>query len=688
MSKYLIENDNFLFEMISKIAERESWRKELNRPMYHLHKWWAKRLGSVFRAILLGCLLPEDADLLKEFYCSHSYPHKTILEPFMGSGTTIGEASKLGLTSFGMDINPVAAETVRVALSPINQELLFNEFKNLEKTIGNHILDSFKSTDLTGNEADVLYYFWVMQSNCINCETTVDLFSDYIIAQNAYPKKKPQIQVLCKFCGNVFSSSNTLNEGTCPSCKNTFDYKKGIVKGKEYTCPNCKTQNSIVKTLKGNKPSFRLYAKLILTKERKKEYLRTSSQDIEKYNGCSVKLAELLNLQVIQVPNLLLEQGHNTQQAINYGFKNWRDFFNDRQLLLLAQLYNEISKIQDESIRNVLFIIFSSTLEFNNLFVSYKGEGTGAVRHMFSHHILKPERIPIEANLWGTNKSSGSFSGIFKSKINKILEYRKNPREVHLVSNHQANYTLTNIKVKIWGEDKIINDGSIYLSCGDSSVMELEDNSIDYIVTDPPFFDNVHYSELADFFFSWLKLNPHGFINKDILSTRHINEVQDADALKFAKKLESVFLECNRVLKNDGFLIFTYHHSKEEGWTSIANSIHNAGFYVENYHPIKSEMSVARPKIQAKEPIQLDIILVCKKLSCKVEHDVISDDFIITKAKHKAKRLVNAGFKLSQNDKKIILYGQLLKSQNKWNDESYLAKLMKKYLKEEVVITA
>ena len=49
-----IESDDFPFEQLSRIAERESWRKEIYRPIYHVHKWWAQRLGSVFRGILLG----------------------------------------------------------------------------------------------------------------------------------------------------------------------------------------------------------------------------------------------------------------------------------------------------------------------------------------------------------------------------------------------------------------------------------------------------------------------------------------------------------------------------------------------------------------------------------------------------------------------------------------------------------
>ena len=80
---------------------------------------------------------------------------------------------------------------------------------------------------------------------------------------------------------------------------------------------------------------------------------------------------------------------------MKYGFLKWSDFFNDRQLLALGWLQASIQGIDDKPTRDTLSLVFSGILEFNNMFASYKGEGTGAVRHMFSHHILKPERAPI-----------------------------------------------------------------------------------------------------------------------------------------------------------------------------------------------------------------------------------------------------------------------------------------------------
>ena len=120
----LIEADHFPFDFLSAIAERESWRKEVYRPIYHIHKWWAKRLGSVFRGVILGSLLPEDANLEQSFYEQHDFSGVSVFDPFMGSGTTVGEAHKIGCTALGRDINPVACESVRVALGPLDRDRL------------------------------------------------------------------------------------------------------------------------------------------------------------------------------------------------------------------------------------------------------------------------------------------------------------------------------------------------------------------------------------------------------------------------------------------------------------------------------------------------------------------------------------------------------------------------------------
>ncbi|MGA2621945.1 MAG: DNA methyltransferase [Thermoguttaceae bacterium] len=673
----LIETDAFPFEFISGLAARESWRKEVHRPVYHIHKWWAKRLGSVFRGILLGCALPEGADLPDEFYRVHSLRGLTVFDPFMGSGTTIGEAHKLGLTAFGRDINPVAAELVRVSLGPMDARRIKQSFSALADGVGKTIRSIYTAKDSQGRPCEVLYYFWVMQVPCPECRRAVDLFRSCVVARNAYPNRKPEIQILCPSCGDVFRGLNAQRSVVCRSCGHGFNPEQGTTRGREAICPNCPEPFNIIEALAGARPAFRLYAKLVLTQDGRKEYLPATAEDHTAYAKCSKRLQIELTSGRILLPDLRLGMGYNTRQAMGYGFAAWRDFFNDRQLLALGLLQSAIGEIADEPTRDALLLLFSGVLEFNNLFASYKGEGTGAVRHMFSHHILKPERTPIEANVWGTPKSSGSFTNLFRSRLLRAIGYRLAPVEVNGPARESGRICAPPFSGEVdtrWPRNGNLSQRAVYLSCGDSSETGLPDSSIDLVLTDPPFFDNVHYSELADFFYSWQQLIPRGFARKN-KTTRSPSEVQDSDADSFSTKLQGVFKECRRVLKGDGLLVFTYHHSRDDGWISLVNAILGAGFVVVNSHPVKSEMSVATPKSQAKEPIQLDIIIVCHKGSRAKRPIPVAK--AVESSRSQAERLRAAGLKLSRNDRKAILFGQLLETIRRPEDASEIAERVK-----------
>jgi len=368
---------------------------------------------------------------------------------------------------------------------------------------------------------------------------------------------------------------------------------------------------------------------------------------------------------VIRLPVAILADGSNTRQAINYNYRAWRDFFNDRQLIALGWLQQAISQLPDASTRDALFTLFSGALEFNNLFASYKGEGTGAVRHTFSHHILKPERAPIEANVWGTPKSSGSFSNLFETRLLRAPDYRAAPFEVTVQGSgkaHRSSVPFSGSIETVWPIQGNLQPRAIYLSCGSSDETHLPDRCVDLIVTDPPFFDNVHYSELADFFYAWQSLYQRGFVN-GARTTRNVREVQDADADSFAAKLRAVLTECYRILKDDGLLVFTYHHSRAEGWTSVMEAVFGADLSIVEAHPVKAEMSVATPKSQAKEPIQLDIILVCKKRGQDTRSPLEPSEALDEAAKRafqKLERLTSVGLNLSLNDRRIVLVSQFI----------------------------
>jgi len=149
---------------------------------------------------------------------------------------------------------------------------------------------------------------------------------------------------------------------------------------------------------------------------------------------------------------------------------------------------------------------------------------------------------------------------------------------------------------------------------GNSADLCIPDKIVDAIITDPPYFDYIHYSELSDFFYAWLSLALKGRYQEFSPSNSSAEgEVQQHDPVVFAEKLSEVFRECNRVLKEDGLLIFSFHHSKAEGWAAISNALTESGFIVTAIHPVYSEFIGSSIKSVSNDPISSDTIIVCRK---------------------------------------------------------------------------
>lgn len=654
---------------ISRVSEQESWRKEINRPIYHIHKWWATRLGSVFRGMVLAALSEPGIDIWTEFYKAHDLSQKVVLDPFMGSGTTLGEAVKLGAKAIGCDINPVSTFLVRQAFTQSSEVKLKEAFDHLNNKIAPEIRYYYQTNDpLSGNLIPVLYYFWV-KTVATPDNKVIPLFSTYVFSQDAYPKKKPKAQIICPSCWGIIENRYEVTDIVCPHCNNRFNPQKGPVSGQYVIDKNGKRYR--IKDLlpkDGTLPQQRLYAIMALRGDGSKVYLPVRDEDLALFEEAKERISK----ENLPIPRLKVRPGHNTNQARGYNYMYWHDFFNARQLLCLGLLLREIKEIQDVDIQEQMLCLFSSTLEFNNLFCSFKGEGTGAVRPIFSNHILKPERMPLENSVWGTEYSSGTFSTLFKSRLLRAKQYLNEPFEINL--KHDKNgqsigsyKTLASRPIKVsrvatWKELEKSERGLLILN-GDSSKLPIPDASIDAVITDPPYFDFIHYSELSDFFFAWLApvlSDRYPWFKRGDSSDK--GEVQNKNPDIFAKQLSYVFTEACRVLKDDGILAFSFHHSRAEGWAAIYEAINKAGLIVVAAHPVHAELRVSSPKASAKTPINIDIILVCRKKVVAVPKRLPVEDIIIT-VNLLSHRLEGAGLCVSNADRFVIGASQVLISQ-------------------------
>jgi adenine-specific DNA methylase len=282
---------------------------------------------------------------------------------------------------------------------------------------------------------------------------------------------------------------------------------------------------------------------------------------------------------------------------------------------------------------------------------------------MFSHHVLKPERTPLEAHPWGTRFSSGSFSTLFDSRLIRALTYKNNPIDLVLNSGKVVRLAglSESLRLEVTGSShhQARYPGRAYVSFGDSSRTDLADRSVDLVVTDPPFMDNVHYSELADFFHSWLRrIEPFEGYPKDRETTRQPGEVQSVSADAFQKAITAVWRECHRVLRRGGLLAFTFHQARLSGWLALMKSLRDAELVVTAIQPVKAEMSTSVAKSAASEPNNLDSVVVCRKMA-DVETRLDPEDEV-SKVVQRLRRLRENGIHVGRADITSAVRGAVL----------------------------
>ncbi|MDG4751287.1 DNA methyltransferase [Micromonospora sp. WMMD718] len=643
--------------MLSAVGTKESWRKEVHRPATSTHKWWAKRLGTVFRGILASAVTPDGDDAASAYGSAVDLAGAVVLDPFSGSGVTGVEVLKLGGRAVCFDINPVATLVQRQAMQPWDMQALTSAYAAVEAACREEV-DRLHRTD---DGRTVLYYFWVATVECPDCSDRVRLFDSPVFSKNAYPKRVPKAQIVCPECLAVQESRYDFETATCPNGHAIT--QRGAVRGQVAICRHGHSFK-ILSALNGSRPEYEMYAKMVANRDGSKVYEAITDWDRDLYDECVELLAGLPDTAVL--PRGELARGNNTDQALKWNFRQWRDFFNARQLVSLSMIATAIRDLPGPAAeREALCALFSGTLEFNNLFTSFKGEGTGAVRHMFSHHILKPERTPLEAHPWGTPQSSGAFSTLYKSRLQRAHEYKAEPAD--LVDDGTDINRVTGLSEPLaatiadsWDSFSASTVQAAYVSTRNSADTDLPEASVDLVITDPPYMDNVHYAELADFFHAWLQaMQPYeGYAQTP--TTRRAGEVQHADPAEFGKAIEAVWTECARVLKPGGLLAFTFHQARISGWVQVVESLRRSGFVVTAVQPVKGEMTTSIVKAGAREPSNLDSVVVCRRAVDGATNPNRSIEEALATAQKELAALRDAGVDVGAGDVRSVVRGSLL----------------------------
>lgn len=637
------------FDKIYEAARKEASRK---KPAFFVHKYFARRITCNFRMMLLGLLLPYDEDIWEYLYGSYqdkSLDDLVVLDPFMGGGTTLFESLRLNAKTIGNDLQPLSKFVSSALIKEMDVSRVKKAMKKLEGEVAPKIMSYHRTTcPICNEQADVMYTFHVKTAKTSCACGKHKLFSNFVLAL-----KKDVFTLVCPECGEVFE--HNFKENGEAKCKCGYVIKNpsmGYVNHGVFKCDKCGEQKTVSDFTSDEgypQETERIAIEYYCPSCKSHGYKKFDDDDEALYKKACADFDELKGS--LPIPDQDIPVGYNTNQILNHGYKKFSDLFNKRQLLGLGLLLKAINELEDEDAKFWLQLAFSGMLEMNNMFCRYQANAY-KICNIFFNHAYVPITMPVENNVWGTKLGTGNFV----KTVDKIIRGKKFCSEVYDISTISKN---GKIEVeKVFSDEKVMSHpvsqweeldvDKPLITCGDSSHLDgIPDNSVDVVLTDPPFGANVMYSELIDFFHVW---NHKSSLADDLgftspLSPKSeeiiVNSVQGKTQQDYQDGLVRVFSECNRKMKENGFLIFSFHDKSIESWLSILNSIDKSGFRLVKAYPLHSETRTGA-HTSNKNSIALDIMLICKKKDEKLSVVMNTDNQaeVIKEAYEETERIV------------------------------------------------
>lgn len=670
---------------LSEESVRERRSMTALPPIYYLHVWWARRPLVAARAAILGSLLPVDANrdafmqvvgihgdavagkrrievanrkgerLGKDAYGyprAFSYqPTKdeltslgldsnlTLLDPTAGGGAIPLEGTRLGLSTFANDLNPVASTIISATVDfpqrfgpelSSNLRALGERFR---KVVRSKFDNEFPSEPENEDRPDG--YLWARTICCPYCSGVVPLSPNWrLTATGIGVKLHPHLgegpgspSRICSFevvKEASLQSDGTVSNGdaTCPfsDCGRVIDGEEvkkqaqaGGMGDQLFAVPYKRKVVTRLRSGKLGKPKWIRGYRAPRPEDDNREALNDKLRDLLPiWEATGVVPTEPID----EVSNY--DRGHRL-----YGMTQWRDLFSPRQLLghcYAVEAFQEMVKADEEAgnltpCRRAAYVYLSFSLD------KLRDYNSRMTRWIVQREVM--------ANTFDSHNFSIKWSYVEMAILVEGLGFDWVIKQTQKCLDELIELSIP----KATDEGPLFSVSTprepvhITVSTGSGAALEhIEASSVDAVVMDPPYGANVMYAELSDFFYVWLKRTA-GLVAPELFTRRltdkhaeaiankaHFKGQKGADALAnrdYQDKMAAIFAECRRVLKPNGIMTVMFTHKETSAWDALTTGLIEAGFIITASWPVNTEAEGSL-HIKDKAAANSTIFLVCR----------------------------------------------------------------------------
>jgi putative DNA methylase len=570
-------------EAVSALARREVRNREIQLPPVSTYRWWARRTEAVNGSIIDAVTKDRPGRLV-------------ISDPFAGGGVIPLAAIVRGHSVYAQDLNPWAAAGLALMLALPDPESLRVGIAALSQRVVALAEANYGTVLTDGRAGHVSHTFRVAVSPCTHCGARQRIFPHALVSLVKRTERNlPEAFLACPN-GHLFEGRRD-QIARCPVCVVPTDPAQAYTPRRIVTCVECGEQDRLEARATASKFDWE-----VVLVERTSGRARELAVPTAGEEAAAAAMHAEPRIRLGAIP-----LGQETAVLRRHGFENWEDLYPRRQRTMIERLL-ELAEgsSSDESVVAALRLAIVGSTEMAGHLSRWDRYYLKSYESMAGHR-FNFTTLTVEPNVWGTPASGRGTTLRRLVRFVKASEWlrEKTSRDLEVQGPMPASTATVLPMSGLDIDGRPLNRPDVVVVVGSSQRQLLPTASVDLVLTDPPYHDDVHYGELSLPLQAWA-----GLTQPEASGDAVVNRVTGQLVAKgsYTALLASIFRESARLLREDGHLIFSYANRDPHAWVQLLEALQSAGLRTAGCSVVHSENETDHAKRDVRA-CTLDLIL-------------------------------------------------------------------------------